>query len=108
MKAQSYQLWAALVVEIHKALVSRHPGLLRVPYLSRFIDALMDHWIEWRIEKTLEDVDAQVEAIHRDLDQKRAQPLYSETLEGETPLGGEMRLQAPWVGREVGYDREEL
>lgn len=101
MKTQRYQLWAALLVEVYKTLVNRHPQLLQVPYLSRFIDALMDHWVEWRIEKTLEDVDAQVEAIHRDLDQKRAKPIYSETLEGETPLGGEMRLRAPWVDDEV-------
>lgn len=94
MKVKSYQLWAALLVEVYQALVNRHPQLLRVPYLSALVDALMDHWIEWRIERTMQDVDAQVSEILQQESQEQPGPFYSETLKGETLLGGEMRLQS--------------
>lgn len=94
MKAQvqSYSFWAALVVEVYKTLVDRHPELLQVPYLARIIDALMPHWIEWRVEKTMASVDAQAQRI---AGEPELMPVvFTETLEGETPLGGEMRLKS--------------
>ena len=47
------------------------------------------------------DVDRQVEELHETWSQQDDDRFqYSETLEGETPLGGEMRLRAPWEGQE--------
>ena len=53
-----------------------------------------DEWIESRIER---DVDSAIEDYTNSQPEvKIDSPTYTEVLEGETPLGGEMRLSAPY------------
>ena len=95
MKDQGYQLWAALLVESYREMVNHFPGLLQVPYLAEFIESLMDHWIAWKVERTMEEVDDQAAEILETWgqDDTATRVVFSEDLEGETPLGGEMRLE---------------
>lgn len=85
--------WRALIVEVIRRLWDRgilwdHPVLLRVH------DHWFDLWVDWRAEITMQDVDQQAEALVEqwDAEDPAPSPVFSEVLEGETALGGEMRL----------------
>ena len=41
------------------------------------------------------DVDKQIEEMF--LESEIEPPVFTEELEGETPLGGNLRLKAPWL-----------
>lgn len=58
-------------------------------------------WVEWKADLTMRDVDLQAAEIVSAWEIEDQQPpVFSEEAEGETPLGGEMRLRAPWEGQE--------
>lgn len=63
-------------------------------------DNWLDIWTDWKTDLTMRDVDRQIEEMF--LESEITPHSFTEELEGETPLGGEMRLQAPYM------DREEL
>ena len=57
-------------------------------------------WVDWKTDLTMRDVDRQAAEIV-DMWEANEDPAvdayaFSETQEGETPLGGEMRLTARW------------
>ncbi|MGA0983303.1 MAG: hypothetical protein ACO3ST_01240 [Burkholderiaceae bacterium] len=113
-QARAYLLWAALAVEIYRQALDRRPSLARVTWLAKLMDGLMSHWIEWRTEKLLKDVDRQAQELQEkwaEEDRQAQRPVLTELppdgSKAQDLLGGEMRLQAPWVGRSVGYDRDE-
>ena len=45
------------------------------------------------------DVDKQIEEMF--LESEIEPPVFSEELEGETPLGGKLELRAPWLNEET-------
>ena len=57
-------------------------------------------WVEWKTERIMRDVDRQatnlVELWEAEEDPAIDAYVFSERVEGETPLGGEMRLVASW------------
>jgi hypothetical protein len=57
-------------------------------------------WVEWKTDLTMRDVDQMAEQIFDDWYDDKPDLvddyLYTEVIEGETPLGGEMRLTARW------------
>lgn len=55
--------------------------------------------LEARIER---DVDAAIEEYNKETDEPKETSVFTETLEGDTPLGGEMRRTANYV---VDMDR---
>ena len=58
-----------------------------------------DDWCAFKVEVTMKDVDKQVKVIKEKAieDTKREiEYRYSEIEKGPTPLGGPMRLSAPW------------
>lgn len=123
----TYTLWAALAVEVYRKALERRPALALVPGLARVVDLLMPHWLEWRIQTALADADRQAAAIAdawAEADQQAAAPIITEAppdgSQAQALLGGELRVRAPWVdcpdgftaaapwvGREVGYDRDD-
>ena len=42
------------------------------------------------------DVDNAIMEYNREVDESEITPIFTEVDEGETPLGGEMRIQSPW------------
>ena len=42
------------------------------------------------------DVDNAIMEYNREVDESEITPIFTEVNEGETPLGGEMRIQSPW------------
>ena len=52
-------------------------------------------WVDWKTDLTMRDVDRQIAELFEE--SEVTPPLFTEELEGETPLGGEMRARAPWV-----------
>lgn len=82
--------WRPLLVEFIRQLWDR--GLYRDnPWLRRIVDNYMELWVDWRTGMTMEEVDRQVTILNPE-PVKLTEPTFTETLEGETPLGGEMRL----------------
>ena len=90
----------ALAVDIIRRLWD-HGKFHNNPWLQRIHDTWFHHWVDVKTANTMADVDRQVEELHETWSQQDDDRFqYSETLEGETPLGGEMRLRAPWEGQE--------
>lgn len=82
--------WRALLVEIIRRLWDR--GLYwNNPWLQRIHDNYFEIWTQWRTDITMKDVDRQIAELNPE-PVKMVEPVFTETLEGETPLGGEMRL----------------
>jgi len=52
------------------------------------------YWVDYKTCLTMQDVDQQVKELSEPSGVD--EPIFSETPEGETLLGGEMRLTAPW------------
>jgi len=85
--------WKGLVVEIIRILWDN--GLYRQnPWLQRVHDYWFDYWVEFKTQQTMADVDRQIEELREPSGVDA--PVYTETKEGPTALGGEMRLTAPW------------
>ena len=55
----------------------------------------LHHWIDVKTAVTMDDVDRQIEKLVED--PCIPEFIVSEELDGETPLGGEMRSRAPWL-----------
>ena len=87
-------IWKALTVEIIKLLWDR--GLYRQNKLLQQIhENWFEFWVEWKTELTMKDVDKQIEEMF--LESEVDPPVFTEELEGETPLGGKLELRAPWL-----------
>lgn len=83
--------WRALTVEIIRRLWDR--GLYRDnPWLQKVHDNYFEIWVQWRTDITMKEVDRQIAELNPE-PVKMVEPTFTETLEGETPLGGEMRLR---------------
>ena len=66
-------------------------------WLNMVHDNWFNFWVDYKTCLTMQDVDRQIEEL---LEPSGVdEPIFTETLEGETPLGGEMRLSAPWNDR---------
>lgn len=86
-------IWRALVVEIIRALW--HNGLHRQnKTLQQIHEQWFPFWVEWKTAATMEDVDRQVEELTQPA--KVESPIFSEDVNGETPLGGKIELNSPW------------
>ena len=83
-KVGPMDIWA-IIDEIGKHYKIRviNELILRVPEL---LSARIDREIQSAIDK----YDSMVES-------EELKPIFTEVEEGETPLGGEMRLRAPWL-----------
>lgn len=68
--------------------------------LQRIHDNWFHHWVDWKTGITMKELDREVEELF-DLWEEEEEPgldayIFSEVVEGETPLGGEMRLRSPY------------
>lgn len=82
-KSDKKDLWA-IIDEVGKHY---HIGVINKLIIS--VPELLSGRVDREIDKAIEDYNCMVE-----LDEVK--PEYTEELEGETPLGGEMRIQSPW------------
>lgn len=86
-------IWKAFAVEVIRQLWDQ--GLYRQnKVLQQIHSNWFNDWVEWRTQQTMKDVDRQAKEFPGE--SGIPDPVYSETTEGETALGGEMRLTAPW------------
>ncbi len=53
------------------------------------------HWVDYRTCLTMQEVDRQIEDLSEPSEVDR--PIFTDTVEGDAPLGGKMRLRAPWI-----------
>ena len=72
-------------------------------WLKRCHEAWFPYWVDYRTCLTMKDVDKQIEEMF--LESEVDPPVFSEELEGETPLGGKLELRAPWLDEENNADR---
>ena len=68
------------------------------------MDAWRPDWVEWKTEATMQDVDRQVEDLHKQwaiAEQTEQAPVITEKPSdgsaAQELLGGELRIRAPWV-----------
>jgi hypothetical protein len=86
-----YRLWAALIHEITQLVCAERPPLRLHPLVAALLRETRSDWIEWRTERTLRALDAQIAALHSDWDASAPQPTITEG------PGGELRIRAPWL-----------
>ena len=61
-------------------------------WLKKIHDNWFELWVDYRLAMTMSEVDAQVRGLHEYWDEAEEDPwLITEEIEGETPLGGELR-----------------
>ena len=66
-----------------------------------------DDWSAYKVEVAMKDVDRQVSAIKSKATEDTKREIeykYSEIEKGSTPLGGPMRLSAPWKNKDKKYE----
>ena len=68
-------------------------------WLKMCHDNWFNYWVDYRTCLTMQDVDRQIEELMQPSEVDK--PVFTEELEGETPLGGMMELRAPWSNDEV-------
>ncbi len=82
--------WRAFTVEVIRQLWDR--GLYRDnPWLRRCHDNWIGFWIDWKTSLTMKAVNRQLKKLNPE-PVKMIEPTFEETLEGDTLLGGPMRL----------------
>lgn len=69
------------------------------PWLQRIHDNWYPFWVDYKTGITMADVDKQIEDMF--LESEIEPPIFTEELEGETSLGGNLRLKAPWLDEET-------
>ena len=71
-------------------------------WLKMVHDNWFDVWVKWKTDLTMRNVDRQAEELvdQWDVAESAYDYVFSENLKGETPLGGEMRVVAPWKAQE--------
>ncbi len=70
--------------------------------LKRIHENWFSFWVEWKTELTMKDVDKQIEELF--VESEVDPPVFSEEIEGQTPLGGKLELRAPWLNEEDNAD----
>ena len=97
----------AAIVDVIRGLWDR--GLYRKnEWLKLIHENWFSFWVEWKVGITMLEVDEQVEELldewgwtdEDDIIKVFDDWVYTESSEGETPLGGEMRVRAPFVDQE--------
>lgn len=81
-----------------KGLISRNNKVLK-----RVADYCFDDWARFKLAQTMKDVDKQIKNLtFKTIEEtkKEIQYRYSQTEKGSTPLGGPMRLSAPWKNKD--------
>lgn len=95
------QLAQALTVDIIRRLWDA--GEYRQnKWLKMIHDNWFDVWVEWKTDLTMRDLDRQVEEMFLEWEEDHWSDdwTFEEDLDGETPLGGEMRLRAPFMDKD--------
>lgn len=110
MSLTTAEILQALTVEVIRRLWDR--GLYRSnPWLLRVHANWLPVWARWRTRITMRSVDQQAAEIVAawELEQPSLKPpVFSEELEGETPLGGEMRLTREDVRADLDLETPPL
>lgn len=66
-----------------------------VEWMQKTHTAWFEDWVEMRTYRTLEEFDDMASEFFPP--SQVDEPVFTEEEEGETPLGGIMRLRAPWL-----------
>jgi hypothetical protein len=90
-------IWEGLAVEIIRIFWD-HGYFTDNKWLQMIHDNWWCHWVAYKTNVTLQDVDRQIEDLVQAAEVD--EPVFSEKLEGETLLGGKMELRAPWLDDE--------
>lgn len=99
MKLTPTQVCKALVVEVIRRLWDR--GLYRTnTILQQIHDNWFDLWIEFKTQKTMNEVDQQIKELNPN-PVEFAEPVHWENEHGETPLGGAMGISHDFNDEEV-------
>lgn len=93
-----YNRLNAFVFQLTEFISLFWPKFLRKAWVKKLRSWCFLDWCRFRAEVTMRGVDEQIEKYHEEqdeLDKEAQKPIYTEK-PGDTPLGGEMRLTAPW------------
>lgn len=99
MSKRNYKLirvfiYILITKAMDKGMISRNNKVFK-----RVADYCFEDWAEFKVAQTMKDVDKQIKNIKCTMmedTKKEIEYRFSQTEKGSTPLGGPMRLSAPW------------
>lgn len=60
-----YNIWNAIAYEVTVMLINYDPRWMNNKIVKMIRGYSFDDWIEWKTERSMEDVDAEIEALHK-------------------------------------------
>lgn len=60
-----YNIWNAIAYEVTVMLINYDPRWMNNKIVKMIRSYSFDDWIEWKTERSMEDVDAEIEALHK-------------------------------------------
>ena len=92
-------IWQGFTVEIIRILWD-HGFYRQNPLLKRIHDNWFSCWVEFRTERTMSDVDEQIESIQKEWASEDPKPTIieheSDGSAAQELLGGPLEIKAPW------------
>ena len=61
----NYNIWNAVAYEVTVMLINYDPRWMNNKIVKMIRSYSFDDWIEWKTERSMEDVDAEIEALHK-------------------------------------------
>jgi hypothetical protein len=86
--------WKGLIVEIIR-IIWDHGHYRNNKILNTICQNWFDCWVDYKTQQSLSHVDLQLQNLVKEPTIEN--PIFSEEKDGETLLGGEMRLKSHWV-----------
>ena len=61
----NYNIWNVVAYEVTVMLINYDPRWMNNMIVKMIRSYSFDDWIEWKTERSMEDVDAEIEALHK-------------------------------------------
>ena len=106
-----YNIWNAAAYEVCLLLIEHNPKWEQNFIVRKIISHCIWDWVEWKVERSMKEVDHQVEQIKFEMDSYYdwlEKPIYREEApdgsEAQDLLGGAMEIKSAWSN----HKREEF
>jgi hypothetical protein len=100
-----YNLLNAVAYEVTNILIDFNSKWKHNQWIKIIRDHCFHDWVEWRTERTMASVDAQVAELQKKMEEEDTKRFITPIIIEHEPdgskaqqlLGGELQIKAPWV-----------
>lgn len=105
-----YNIWKAISYEITNILIESDVNWELNTIVKKVREHCFMHWVEWKTERTMNEVDHQIKLFHSEADYQDHLNTKRQIIEHEADrsqaqqlLGGAIEIKSPWSN----HEREE-